>query len=546
MTESQTFQNIADAAVDYLLQSSPVRATQAGIHDYDAQLDRIDRASRAARNLQLGVFIDQLNRIDPTALSRDERFDLQILTGNLNAEVISDTVYRRWDRDPSLALEVALYGCLALVMRDFAPLEERIACLIGRVKSVPRLLDESKVNLGLQEDIPTVWAEMAEDLCASAGPFLQSLVDDIAKSSPQRDNLEVAVEAAKSAVSDYQTFLKSQLTRRSRGSYACGWPTFSALLRNLHGIETTAEELIAFGESEIIRVKSQIEEVAKTIHSEKTVPELLEEIKSTLPPVKSLLEVYRDYVKISEQFIRHNKLITLPDDIALEVIPTPEFVRHTFPYAAYSPPAPLDNSQRGQYWVTPIPADITPEDRALLQRNHNPYQAHLISLHEGFPGHHVQMTLAASLSSRVRKLFDSNVFLEGWALYCEEMMWEQGYFKDVRYRLMQLYLELWRACRVVIDVKLHTGLMSFTEAVNLLVETAQLDKLSAIAEVKRYSQSPTQPLSYLVGKRQILSLRSDCEKLWGDRFSLCEFHDRLLGLGSVPMNLARTALLEHL
>lgn len=546
MTESQTFQKIADAAIDYLLQCSPVRATQAGIHDYDTELDRADRASRAARNQRLGEFIDQLSRVNPALLSRDERFDLQILTSNLNTEVISDTVYRRWDRDPTLALEVALYGCLALVMRDFAPLEERITSLTGRVRAVPRLLDEVKVNLGLQEEIPTVWAEMAEGLCASAEAFFQSLVDDIAKSSPQRGDLASTVEAAKSAVSDYHSFLKSQLTRRSRGSYAAGWPTFAALLKNLHGIESTSEELIAFGESEITRVKSQIEAVAREIDTDKSVADIFEEIKSTLPPVKNLLDVYRDYVKLSEQFIRQKKLITLPEDIALEVVPTPEFVRHTFPYAAYSPPAPLDNSQKGQYWVTPIPTDITPEDRALLQRNHNPYQAHLISLHEGFPGHHVQLTRAAGLPSRVRKLFDSNVFLEGWALYCEEMMWEQGYFKDKRYRLMQLYLELWRACRVVIDVKLHTGLMSFTEAVNLLVEVAQLDKLSAIAEVKRYSQSPTQPLSYLVGKRQIMKLRNDCEKLRGERFSLCEFHDHLLGLGSVPINLARLALLEQL
>lgn len=490
--------------------------------------------------------LDELGRIDGDQLSPDDRFDHQILVGNLGAEIISDSVYRRWDRDPTLAIEIALYGCLALIMREFAPFEERVTNLIGRLKAFPRLLDEFKINLGLQEEVPTVWAEMAEDLCASANGFLQSLALEIAPSSQQQVELAGAVAAAKSAVSDYESFIKANLTRRSRGSYAAGWPTFTALLKNIHGIETTAEELIRFGESEIERIKNDIEQTAAEIDRNKSADEILEELRSTPPPAQGLLDVYRDYVRLSEEFIRQKDLISLPGEIALEVVATPEFVRHTYPFAAYASPAPLDPRQKGQYWVTPIADHLAMEERVLLQRNHNPYQAQLISLHEGFPGHHVQLTLAADHPSRVRKLFDSNVFVEGWALYCEEMMWEQGYFSNLRYRLMQLYLELWRACRVVIDVKLHTEAMSFTEAVNLLVKNAKLDKLSAIAEVKRYSQSPTQPLSYLVGKKSIMKLRCDCQERWGGKFSLKVFHDRLLGLGSLPLNLARTALLEQL
>ncbi|MGB5105280.1 MAG: DUF885 domain-containing protein [Candidatus Zixiibacteriota bacterium] len=546
MTTSLEFRKVADAAIDYLLETSPVRATQAGLHDYDGLLDSADAEFRMKRDAKLIEFVEQLEAVDINRLSRDDEFDREILIGNLRAEYTYDKIYRRWDRDPTLALEIALYGCLALIMRDFAPSKVRMESLVGRVKAIPRLLEEAKINLAREHEAPTVWAEMAEDLCKSAEGFLDSLVGDRGAIPAQTEELAAAALDGKTAISEYEAFLKTQLTNRSRGSYALGWDAFESLLSDQHGLTMSAEELVGFGESEIDDIKAEMARVAGEIDSARSVDEILKELKETAPSSNDLLSVYAGYVKSSENFLREKGLMTLPPDMELEVVETPEFVRHTYPFAAYSPPAPLDPSQKGMFWVTPVAADLTGEELAAALLKHNPYQSHLIALHEGFPGHHVQMTIAGRHASRTRKLFDSNVYLEGWALYCEELMWEQGYFTDPRYRLMQLNLELWRACRVVIDVKLHTSQMSFTEAVNLLVETAKFDKLSAIAEVKRYSQSPTQPLSYLVGKRQIMDLRADCRKAWGARFSLREFHDRLLALGSVPLSLARRALLEHL
>ena len=546
MTTNSKFKAIADSAVDYLLASSPVRATQAGLHDFDGLLDTADQTVRAERNAKLAEFDQQLEKIDPSTLCFDDQIDREILIGNLRAEITYDTAYRRWDRDPTLALEVALYGCLALIMREFAPLEQRVQSLISRVGETPKLLAEVTANLRRENEIPTVWAEMAEDLCKSAVGFLDSLLIDPAIGTTQRSELASAVDCAKTAVRDYEVLLKTQLTNRSRGSYAIGWETFASLLKDQHGLIMSAAELIEFGNTEIAKIKSEMSQVAAEIDNTRGTDEILHELKSARPASRDLLTVYAGFVKSSEDFLRVNSLMTLPSGMELQVVETPEFVRHTYPFAAYSTPTPLDPLQKGEFWVTPIAPELTGEELDIALAKHNPYQSHLIALHEGFPGHHVQLTIAARHASRTRKLFDSNVFLEGWALYCEELMWEQGYFPDLRYRLMQLNLELWRACRVVIDVKLHTGQMTFTEAVNLLVETAKFDKLSAIAEVKRYSQSPTQPLSYLVGKRLILDLRSDCRRAWGTEFSLEKFHDRLLALGSVPMNLAKRALLEQL
>jgi uncharacterized protein (DUF885 family) len=159
----------------------------------------------------------------------------------------------------------------------------------------------------------------------------------------------------------------------------------------------------------------------------------------------------------------------------------------------------------------------------------------ITAVHEGYPGHHLQISLANRAATKVRRQIWTPVMVEGWALYCEELMGERGFYLDPRTRLLQLKDYLWRSCRVVIDVGLHTGTLSDQEAARLLVDTAKLDPAGAAGEVKRYTKTPTQPLSYAVGKREILKLREDLRKVEGTAFSLRGFHDRLLQFGSIPI-----------
>jgi len=170
----------------------------------------------------------------------------------------------------------------------------------------------------------------------------------------------------------------------------------------------------------------------------------------------------------------------------------------------------------------------------------------LTAIHEAWPGHHLQLFHAAGAGSRLRRLADSAVFAEGWALYCEELMYEQGFFVDPLTRLYQLKDLLWRACRVVIDVGLHTGTMSFEQAVEFLVEQALLERVNAETEVRRYVQTPTQPMSYLLGKHRLLEIREEVRARLGRRFDLYDFHEALLGCGTVPPSLARLELEEKL
>ncbi|TMQ64162.1 MAG: DUF885 domain-containing protein [Candidatus Eisenbacteria bacterium] len=225
---------------------------------------------------------------------------------------------------------------------------------------------------------------------------------------------------------------------------------------------------------------------------------------------------------------------------------TPVFERSTLPYAAYLPPAPFDEDQTGFFYVTPIDLSRRKEEQEQQLEGHNYAGLPLTVVHEAFPGHHLQLCHANRSGSRLRRLADSNVFAEGWALYCEDLMHEQGFFVDRITRLYQLKDLLWRACRVVIDVGLHTGTMSFMQAVDYLVDQAMLERVNAVIEVKRYTMTPTQPMSYLVGKLELLAIRRDAEQRLGDRFSLAEFHRALLASGTLQPALVREELKARL
>ncbi len=154
--------------------------------------------------------------------------------------------------------------------------------------------------------------------------------------------------------------------------------------------------------------------------------------------------------------------------------------------------------------------------------------------HEGYPGHHIQLVRANLNASRVRSVFSTSVMVEGWGLYCEQMMEEEGFSTDPRAKLFRLKDSLWRACRVVVDCGLHTRGWSPARAVDYMVREALLERTNAVAEVNRYTTSATQPMSYHMGKREILALREKCRRVWGPGFTLRRFHDWLLDHGSMP------------
>jgi uncharacterized protein (DUF885 family) len=227
-------------------------------------------------------------------------------------------------------------------------------------------------------------------------------------------------------------------------------------------------------------------------------------------------------------------LATVPygEDLIVEAMP--EFQRPTYPYAAYVGAGPFESSRRGRFWVTLPDAGDDQRTRRERLEGHPRAGIAVIACHEGYPGHHLQLTVSADQPSLARKAIRSNVMVEGWGLYVEELMTELGYLDSPQTRLLRLKDLLWRAARVTVDVGLATGEMSFDEAVRFMVERARLEPPNAVGEVRRYALNPLQPSSYALGRVAILALREKARAAgWGMRL----FHDRLLGAGSLPPKL---------
>lgn len=536
------FQRLADEILEYYWRTNPVSATFVGIHTYDHELGEysteffVDQAASSRR------FIQRLERLDQSQLTPDERIDCRLLRDNCLVTVRSIEDIRYWEKDPAWPIQLALYGIFVLGIRDFAPLEERAAAILSRLRQVPRLLEQGRKTISHP---PAIFAETALTVSQGGLAFYQDFVPMIADQVPElKAELLDASRQALAALEEYIKFLKEDLLPGATGTFAVGRGLFDFLLRTNHGLSYDADEIQEIGNGILSETEQLLAQLAEELDPGHKWWEILAEAKRNHPAASELLDAYRREMVRARDFVREQGLVTIPEGETIQVIWTPPFERATIPYAAYMSPAPFEAQQQGLFYVTPVNEQLPPEKQEEQLAGHNWYNITVTALHEAYPGHHLQLIHANKVPSRVRKLLGTSVFIEGWALYCEELMYESGFYADALTRLTQLKDQLWRCCRVLIDVGLHTQGLTVQEAVNLLVKRAQLERVNAEAEVRRYCSTPTQPMSYIIGKYQIMKLRREIADLRGTEFSCREFHDQLLSYGSIPVAIIREAMLK--
>jgi uncharacterized protein (DUF885 family) len=539
------FRSLTDRVIESLFELMPFFATGAGAHAYDHLLDRYEPEARAERRGQLRDWLRELKVFENAQLTHTEQMDLAVLSGALQVFVRTDEDVKLAERNPDLYVSPLLDALFAMVVRDYAPAEERGKALLQRLRGVPTYLDTAVKNLKQGYDLPRVWAEIAIETLEGADLFFrESLAPFAARTGRIAEELADAVEATRRQLLKFRSFLRDDLLPRCDGSFAVGRDFFEFLLEKRHGLSLKTKDLVALGEEAIAATRAEVAAVADEIAPGKKPEQVLSDLKKHHPTPEKLLQAYRKEMERAREFVLKKDLVTIPEHERLSIAETPAFCREVIPFAAYLPPAPFEARSEGFFFVTPVDRGASPEKRRERLEGHFDAGIPVTALHEAYPGHHVQLTHANKASSKVRRVIGTEVFAEGWALYCEELMHEEGFYKDPRVRFAQLCDLLLRACRVVIDVKLQLQQMSFDEAVDMLVSTAGLERSNAVAEVKRYTLTPTQPLSYLVGKREILKLREEYRQQKGERFKLKEFHDRLLSFGTVPIGLVRDAMLR--
>ncbi|UCD95284.1 MAG: DUF885 domain-containing protein [Candidatus Zixiibacteriota bacterium] len=541
--DDASFQKLIDEFLEEYYRAFPHEATFLGIHKYDDRLDHVDLNTRREFLIKEASLLEKLGDLRKEGmLSADAFLDLEVLSAKLKYDITSGRIFDRFRNDPSVYPDTAVFSCLMLLLREFAPREQRLLSLISRMKEIPRFFIEAKDNLRQAEAIPGVWLDIAEHMTSSAQHFFSDVILNVSgEIESLKNDLLAAATLASKAFKDYLVYLQTELSRKPECNFAAGEEYFDFLLKEYHMLDYSRDEIEAIGLRYIGEAIDQIKTMAAEIDPRRDWIEIVEDIKSDTPAPEYLLDYYRGEMSRTREFVLDHDLVSFPDRESLEIIETPPMHRSIYPYAAYLMPAPFETDQRGFFWVTPI--DMNAPDGKIQQQlsGHCKAAVAVKALHEGYPGHHIQLCRANGIRSKIRRIVSTSVFAEGWALYCEELMKEKGFYPDVRSIIIQLKDQLWRACRVVIDVRLHTGKFRFDEAVEMLVGTARLEEVSAEAEVRRYTQTPTQPMSYLIGRIEIERLYNDFRKKY-PHVSLKDFHDRLLSYGTIPIRLVHEQL----
>lgn len=461
---NKEFIRLVDEILEFHWRNNPIEATCLGIHQYDDQLDRTDPGSRRRYFKRLEEYLSKMDRfsLEKIKLSIDEKMDWKMLRNALNVEIIEENKIHWYEKLPQTYPEGALFSCYIMLLRDFAPLERRMKCVLGRLRQVPRYINEGKENLIKGKNIPKIWVQIAMETTLSGKEFFKQMIPRFAEKIPRlKKEILAANQKALSAFDDYEKFLKNHLLPRAKGQFGIGKEHFDFLLSVHHHLPYTTDDLLTIGKRIIKQTQAEMKEVAKKINPGKSWADIVDDLKKKHPSKDKLVEFYKKEMTRACDFVKKKDLVTIPKGETLVMIETPIFQRNIFHYAAYMAPAPFEKKQEGFFWVTPVNEKLPPKQQEEQLQGHDTYGIVLTALHEAYPGHHLQLVHSNRVKSKVRKQYGTSLFAEGWALYCEELMYEQGFYTKPETRLLQLKDQLWRACRVVIDVSLHTNRMSF-------------------------------------------------------------------------------------
>lgn len=523
---SQTFDRIEHSYLTSWCRFNPESALDAGVEDYAGELTPCDDVSLGIQLVLNEKCLAALDEVDASQLDADRLLNYRVLHGwaVLEHHEFMDHDWRY--RDPTRFLPID-----ALHQLTIRPLESFSQAFLSRLQHIPGRVREAKTFLTARpEIIPPVWLKMATVECEAGLQFCHELAAHprVQKALSQHENIDTALQDAGKAIEDLHHVL-SRLDGKAQGDFSCGREQFERLLHYRHFLPVSPQKLKRFGE----RLFDATQQALADAEAETGLS--LAQIHEHHPTANELLPTYQQEMQAAKDFLKENDLVSLPGRQHLNVVDTPGFLRHQIPFAAYLDPSIADLSQSAFYYVTPVSRDAE-------LKEHNFAAIAQTSIHEAWPGHHLQFVTANQSnkgSALVRRLFPCATLYEGWALYCEQMMLEQGFERYRGQKVVMLRDRLWRALRIIIDVNLHTGEWTLEQAVQEMVDKLGFSTAQATAECNWYSQSPTVPMSYAVGWALINALRDIINP--ANKQELKAFHDKLLSCGSVALPL----VIEH-
>lgn len=561
-TPDARFTALSKQALDTWMQLSPVTATQTGDHRFDAQIDDLSASGRQ-RSLDAGKkLLATLDAIDVARLSRENQVDAAILRNQLQSDIWNTDVLQSWAWDPQVYNGLAGSALYGLMAREFAPLPERLTAATQRMEKIPSIFAQARENLDPAR-VPKIHAETA----ANQNKGILSIVDSfIAPNISQLGPIEAAraqaaLDNLRKAVAEQQTWLDTVLVPNAKGDFRIGAEKYDQKLKFALLSSLSRADIKRRAESELKRVRGEMYGIARAVLKDKPgAPKLpdspsddqqqvaieaaLELAYADKPARDKVVDTAKAALAQSTEFVRQKDLMTLPDS-PVDIILMPEFQRGVA--VAYCDlPGPLDKNPKTFYAVSPIPDDWNDKQVDSFLREYNTRMIQLLSIHEGTPGHYLEGWHSAKFPSTLRAVLRSGMFAEGWAVYTERMMQEQGYLdNDPLFHLVQLKFYLRTIANAILDQGVHVDGWDRDKAMHLMTHDTFQQESEASGKWIRAQLSSAQLPTYFVGVQEHLDTRKAVQDTLGDQFNLKAYHDKMLSYGAPPVRFARALMLDQ-
>jgi len=544
------FQKIAHDYIEKELEANPEEATELGDHRFDGRLTDYSPEARAKELATQKEFREKLNAIDGSQVTGANNVDFRILKENIDYKIFQAEELKEPDWNPLVYNQSLANSLYLLVARDFAPPEKRIPNLRQRMEEIPRVIAQAKANL---QHPPRVHTETAIEQTQGAINLVRQGLAPLLDRAPQsKKELAPLQEKTAGALEDYKKWLQTDLLPHSDGDFRIGGDKFRKKLRFALASDLSMEEIMKRAQADLQQTQTAIYETALPLYKKyfpkaddrtladkhKVTAAALDKLAKQHPDDATVVGYVQKIVAEATDFVKQHNLVTVPE-APLDVIAMPEFKRGVA-IAYCDSPGPLEKNGKTFVAVAPTPKEWTNERKESFFREYNNYAIRDLTVHEAMPGHYLQLAHANEFRAPtlVRAIFQSGPFIEGWAVYCEQVMAEQGY-GGPEVKMQQLKMRLRAICNAILDQSIHAGNMSEKEALDLMTKEGYQQEGEAVAKWKRARLTSAQLSTYFVGATEHLDLRAAEQKKLGDQFNLKKYNDQVISYGSPPVKYMR-------
>ena len=555
--QDDAFQKIAHDYVEQYLRANPEQATELGDHRFDGQLTDYSSEARAKDLAAQKEFRDKLGAIDGSQLTGANNIDFRILKENIDYQIFQAEELKQPDWNPLVYMQSLANSLYLLVARDFASAEKRIPSLRQRMEKIPGVIAQAQANL---QHPPRIHTETAIEQMQGAINLVRADLAPLLDQAPQL-KAELAPLQAKTAAAleDYKKWLQNDLLPRSDGDFRLGAEKYRKKLRFALASDLPMEEIMKRARADLDQTQTAIYETALPLYKKyfpnadpaaagladkhKVTAMVLDKLAEQHPNDATVVDFAKKIVTEATDLVKQRDLVTVPN-VPLDVIAMPEFKRGVA-IAYCDAPGPLEKNGRTFFAVAPTPKEWSKQRKESFFREYNNYMIRDLTVHEAMPGHFLQLARANEFRAPtlVRAIFQSGSFIESWAVYCEQMMAEQGY-GGPEVEMQQLKMRLRAICNAILDQSIHAGNMSEKEAMDLMTKEAYQQEGEAVAKWKRARLTSAQLSTYFVGATEHLDLRAAEQKKLGNDFNLKKYNDQVISYGSPPVKYVRELMLQ--